>query len=84
MGKFEKGGTLKGVVMEVRPDDKKIVLLSEEIGSTNKEDVLDDVQSFLKSQDAPAGEKIEIPQDDDSDPIKPDETDESTEDNKKE
>ena len=79
MGKYEKGGTLKGVVMEVRPDDKKIVLLSEEVGTSNKADVLDDVQSFLDSQDAPAGEKIEIPQDGDPETVEPEATDESPE-----
>ena len=79
MGKYEKGGTMKGVVMEVRPNDKKIVLLSEEVGSSNKADVLDDVQSFLESQDAPAGEKIEIPQKGEPDTVEPEATDKSPE-----
>ncbi len=79
MGKYDKGAKIKGVVMEVRPDDKKIVLLSEELGTTNKADVLDDVQSFLDSQDAPAGEKIEIPQDGDLETADPDSADETPE-----
>ena len=79
MGKYDKGAKIKGVGMEVRPDDKKIVLLSEELGTTNKADVLDDVQSFLDSQDAPAGEKIEIPQDGDLETADPDSADETPE-----
>ena len=58
--KYKPGQKLKGVVMEVKPDDKKVVLFSDEL-SIDKPDKKDDVQDYLDSQDGPVGEKIEIP-----------------------
>ena len=58
--KYKPGQKLKGVVMEVKPDDKKVVLFSDEL-SVDKPDKKDDVQDYLDSQDGPVGEKIEIP-----------------------
>ena len=59
---FKTGEVVKGVVMEVRPDDKKVVLFSEEIAATEKPaKPKDDVQEYLSNQEAPASQKIEIP-----------------------
>ena len=59
---FKIGDVLNGTVFDVRPDDKKIVLhvegLAPDDGSKN-----DDIREFLKNQDAPASEKIQIPDD---------------------
>ena len=46
--------------MEVKPEDKKVVLFSDEL-SIDKPDKQDDVQDYLDSQEGPVGEKIEIP-----------------------
>ena len=60
--KFNAGDSLTGHVMEVKPDDKKVVVfieeLSSEINTGSKED---DVTEFLNKQDEPASEKIELP-----------------------
>jgi small subunit ribosomal protein S1 len=58
--KYKPGQKLKGVVMEVKPEDKKVVLFSDEL-SVDKPDKQDDVQDYLESQEGPVGEKIEIP-----------------------
>ena len=59
---YKIGDVLNGTVFNVRPDDKKIVLHVEGIapddGSKN-----DDIREFLDNQDAPASEKIQIPDD---------------------
>ena len=57
---YKVGQKINAVVMEIKPDDKKIVLFVEDLGGekySNKEDI----QQFLNSQNAPVGEKIEIP-----------------------
>jgi hypothetical protein len=46
--------------MEVKPDDKKVVLYVEEL-SSDKPGKVDEVQEYLESQNVPEGEKIEIP-----------------------
>jgi len=60
--KFSAGDSLTGHVMEVKPDDKKVVVfieeLSGEISTGSKED---EVTEFLNKQDKPASEKIELP-----------------------
>jgi small subunit ribosomal protein S1 len=60
--KFSAGDSLTGHVMEVKPDDKKVVVfieeLSSEINTGSKED---EVTEFLNKQDEPASEKIELP-----------------------
>ena len=58
--KHKPGQTLKGVVMEVKPEDKKVVLFSDEL-SVDTPDKQDDVQDYLDTQEGPVGEKIEIP-----------------------
>jgi len=60
--KFNAGDSLTGHVMEVKPDDKKVVVfieeLSSEINTGSKED---EVTEFLNKQAEPASEKIELP-----------------------
>ena len=46
--------------MEVKPEDKKVVLFTEEL-SKDQLSKKDDVQDYLNSQESPATEKIEIP-----------------------
>ncbi|MEA1882659.1 MAG: 30S ribosomal protein S1 [Candidatus Marinimicrobia bacterium] len=60
--KYKPGQKMGGVVMEVKPDDKKVVLFVEEL-SADKPGKKNEVQEFLESQDVPEGEKIEIPTD---------------------
>ena len=57
--KYALGQKISGAVMEVRPDDKKVVLFVEELNSQTT--AKDDVRDFLKNQAEPIGEKIEIP-----------------------
>ena len=65
---YKVGQKINAVVMEVKPDDKKIILFVEDLGG-EKYSTKEDVQQFLDSQNAPVGEKIEIPinTDEDSD-----------------
>ncbi len=56
------GDSVSGNVMEVKPDDKKIILFSEEYSENNVKESNDSVKDFLKEQDAPASEKIEMPE----------------------
>ncbi len=59
---YKIGEPISGIVMEVKPDDKKIVLFKEELSSSGKRHTKhDEVQDYLKNQDSPATEKIEIP-----------------------
>jgi len=58
--KLKPGEKIKGVVMEVKADEKKVVLFSEEFSGSGPS-AKDDVQEYLKNQNAPAAEKIEIP-----------------------
>tara|TARA_B100002003_G_scaffold68653_1_gene64045 strand:+ start:5098 stop:7083 length:1986 start_codon:yes stop_codon:yes gene_type:complete len=58
--KYKAGQKMIGVVMEVKPDDKKVVLFSDEL-SADKPDKIDDVEKYLKSQEEIVGETIEIP-----------------------
>ena len=60
ISKYKIGEKINAVVMEIKPEDKKVILFVEELGgdaSTSK----DDVQEFLENQIEPVGEKIEIP-----------------------
>lgn len=58
--KYKPGQTITGAVMEVKPDDKKIILFVEEL-SADLSTAKDDIQDYLDGQPAPEGEKIEIP-----------------------
>ena len=57
---YKVGQKINAVVMEIKPDDKKIILFVEDLGG-EKYSTKEDVQQFLDSQNAPVGEKIEIP-----------------------
>ena len=58
--KYKPGQKISSVVMEVKPEDKKVVLFTEEL-SKDQPSKKDDVQDYLNSQESPATEKIEIP-----------------------
>ena len=60
--KYKLGQVISGVVMEVKPDDKKVVVFVDELSSDVSFEK-DDVKEFIDSQSAPEGEKIEIPVD---------------------
>jgi small subunit ribosomal protein S1 len=60
--KFSIGDSLTGHVMEVNPDDKKVVVFIEELsGEINTGSKEDEVTEFLSKQHEPASEKIELP-----------------------
>ena len=60
--KFSAGDSLTGHVMEVKPDDKKVIIFIEELsGEKNTGSKEDEVTEFLNKQDEPASEKIELP-----------------------
>ena len=60
--KFSAGDSLTGHVMEVKPDNKKVVVFIEELsGEINTGSKEDEVTEFLNKQDEPASEKIELP-----------------------
>jgi len=58
--KYKPGQKISSVVMEVRPEDKKVILFLEEL-SNNKPSKKDDIQDYPNNQESPAAEKIEIP-----------------------
>ena len=58
--KYKPGQKISSVVMEVKPEDKKVVLLLDEL-SNDQLSKKDDVQDYLNNQESPATEKIEIP-----------------------
>ena len=60
ISKYKVGEKMNATVMEIKPDDKKIVLFVEELGG-DKSTTKNDVQEFLDNQIEPVGEKIEIP-----------------------
>jgi len=60
--KFSTGDSLTGHVMEVKPDDKKVIIFIEELADEiNTGSKKDEVTEFLNKQDEPASEKIELP-----------------------
>ncbi len=61
IAKFKPGQKLTAVVMEVKPEEKKVILYMEELGK-HTAGPKDEVQEYLASQEAPAAEKIEIPE----------------------
>jgi len=58
--KYKPGQKISSVVMEVKPEDKKVFLFMEEL-SNDQLSKKDDVQDYLNNQESPATEKIEIP-----------------------
>ena len=61
--KYKLGQVISGVVMEVKPEDKKIIIFVDELSSDVSLEK-DDVREFLDNQSEPEGEKIQIPLDD--------------------
>ena len=58
--KYKIGDKMSAVVMEIKSDDKKVILFVEEL-SGEKSSEKDNVKQFLDNQSEPVGEKIEIP-----------------------
>jgi len=61
LSKYNSGDEITGLVMEVKPDDKKIVVYVEDLSDQKKSSSKDDVEDYLSGQDEPAAQKIEIP-----------------------
>ena len=57
--KYDVGNKISGSVMEVKPENKKVILFSEELSDKNIQK--DEIKDFLDNQEQPAGERIEIP-----------------------
>ena len=57
--KYVVGNKISGSVMEVKPENKKVILFSDELSDKNIQK--DEIKDFLDNQEQPAGEKIEIP-----------------------
>ena len=60
LSEYKVGQKISAVVIEIKPDDKKVILFIDELGG-DKSSTNEDIQQFLDSQNEPAGEKIEIP-----------------------
>ncbi len=59
---YKPGEEMTGNVMEVRPDDKKIIVFVDSLPEPEKKaSKKDEVQEYLENQDDVIGEKIEIP-----------------------
>ena len=58
--KYNVGQKVSGSVMEVKPENKKVILFSEELSDKNIQK--DEIKDFLDNQEQPAGERIEIPE----------------------
>ncbi|MBT3737501.1 MAG: 30S ribosomal protein S1 [Candidatus Marinimicrobia bacterium] len=57
---YKPGQVISGVVMEVKPEDKKVIVFVDELSSDVSLEK-DDVKEFLNNQVEPEGEKIEFP-----------------------
>ena len=62
LSKYKSGDKISGLVMEVKPDEKKIVIYIEDLSDKNNSSSKDDIEEFLSGQDEPAAQKIEIPE----------------------
>ena len=58
---FEVGANLSGIVMQVSPEDRKVILFKEELAGGNRQSANSAVKEFLKNQDDAEGEKLELP-----------------------
>ena len=58
--KYSVGEKISGSVLEVKPENKKVILFSEELSDKNIQK--DEIKDFLDNQEEPAGERIEIPE----------------------
>lgn len=59
---FEVGANLSGIVMQVSPEDRKVILFKEELSGGGRQSANNTVKDFLKNQDEAEGEKLELPQ----------------------
>ena len=57
---YSVGEKISGSVLEVKPENKKVILFSEELSDKNIQK--DEIKDFLDNQEEPAGERIEIPE----------------------
>ena len=58
--KYDVGQKISGSVMEVKPENKKVILFSDELSDKNIQK--DEIKDFLDNQERPIGERIEIPE----------------------
>ena len=58
--KYNVGEKISGSVLEVKPENKKVILFSEELSDKNIQK--DEIKDFLDNQEEPAGQRIEIPE----------------------
>tara|TARA_B100001996_G_scaffold131543_2_gene100026 strand:+ start:5568 stop:7484 length:1917 start_codon:yes stop_codon:yes gene_type:complete len=61
LSKYNSGDKISGLVMEVKPDEKKIVIYIENLSDQKNSSSKGDVEEYLSGQDEPAAQKIEIP-----------------------
>ena len=61
LSKYNSGDKITGLVMEVKPEDKKIVIYIEDLSDKNNPSSKGHVEEYLSGQDEPAAQKIEIP-----------------------
>jgi small subunit ribosomal protein S1 len=62
-GNYKAGASIEAIVMEVKPEEKKVVLFIDELGEPKKKKISKNpVKEYLKNQESPATEKIEIPE----------------------
>ncbi len=60
---YKPDAPIEAIVMEVKPEEKKVVLFIDELGGPKKKKVSKNpVKEYLKNQESPATEKIEIPE----------------------
>ena len=62
LSKYKSGDKISGLVMEVKPDEKKIVIYIEDLSDKNNSSSKGDVEEYLSGQEEPAAQKIEIPE----------------------
>ena len=61
LSKYNSGDKITGLVMEVKPEDKKIVIYIDDLSDKNNSNSKGAVEEYLSGQDQPAAQKIEIP-----------------------
>ena len=62
MDRYKPGDTITGIVIEVKPEEKKVFLYFEKlIDEPKKSSDKSSIQKFMDQQEEPSGEKIEIP-----------------------
>lgn len=60
---FKAEASIEAIVMEVKPEEKKVVLFVDELGGPKKKKVSKNpIKEYLRNQESPATEKIEIPE----------------------